>query len=140
MQNQSMINRYAEVGIETGVASASPHRLIMMLLEGAITSIHHSKREMSLGNINTKGEAITKAICIIGGLDSSLNLEAGGNIAVNLRDLYEYMTSKLIEGNMKNDTKKLDEVMQLLSDLKKGWEGIESEARVAAKVGTLQPS
>lgn len=124
MTNGLMMDRYTKVGMETGVASANPHRLILMLLEGAIASILVAKKEIDTGNIAGKGEAISKTIRIISELDTSLNMEAGGEIAVKLKALYEYMVISLLEANIKSDVKKLLEVMQLLSELKTGWQGI----------------
>jgi len=134
------VQEYSKVGMETGIASADPHRLILMLLEGAITSILFAKKEIDAGNISAKGEAIAKAIRIIGELDTSLNMEAGGEIAENLRNLYEYMSIALVEANLKNDVKKLLEVMQLLSELRAGWQGIADEVREAVQVTGPNPS
>ena len=135
-----LINRYTQVGVETGVASADPHRLVLMLLEGAISSLIFAKKEIDAGNISAKGEAISKAIRIISELDTSLNLEAGGEIAANLRALYDYMGTRLLEANLKNDVKKLLEVMQLLSELRTGWRGIAEEVREAVQVTEAKPS
>ncbi len=75
-------NAYAKVGIETGVAAASPHKLIVMLFDGALLSIATATQKMKDGDIAGKGQAISKAITIIdSGLRASLNKEAGGEIA-----------------------------------------------------------
>ncbi|NOY85478.1 MAG: flagellar export chaperone FliS [Nitrospirae bacterium] len=115
--------------METGVASADPHGLVLMLLEGAISSLVFARKEIDAGNISAKGEAISKAIRIISELDTSLNIEAGGEIAANLRTLYDYMGTSLLEANLKNDVRKLVEVVQLLSELKTAWLGIADEVR-----------
>lgn len=132
--NNSYVQQYSKVGMETGVASADPHRLILMLLEGAIASITFSKHEMFRGNFGAKGEAISKAISIIGELDSSLDMEAGGELSANLRRLYEYMSVQLVEANHHNDEKSLDRITQLLTELKSGWAGIADEAKMAFQV------
>jgi len=124
-----LIDRYTQVGMETGVASADPHGLVLMLLEGAISSLVFARKEIDAGNISAKGEAISKAIRIISELDTSLNIEAGGEIAANLRTLYDYMGTSLLEANLKNDVRKLVEVVQLLSELKTAWLGIADEVR-----------
>ncbi len=139
MQN-NYVQQYSKVGMQTGVASADPHRLILMLLEGAKASILFAKKEMDTGNIAAKGEAISKAIRIIGELDASLNMEAGGEIAANLRALYDYMSVTLLEANLKNDVKRLLEVMRLLSELKAGWEGIANEVRKTSEAAESKPS
>lgn len=126
------MNRYTEVGTETGVASADPHRLIMMLFEGAITSIAVSMREMKLGNVAAKGEAISRAISIIEALNASLNMEAGGEISSNLKALYEYMSGRLIDANLRNKPETLEEVGRLLSEVKGAWKTIGGQSHPAA--------
>lgn len=111
--------------METGVASASPHKLIVMLFEGALVAIKTAMQNMADGNIPEKGMAISKAILIIdGGLRASLDKKAGGNIAESLDALYEYMSQRLLEANLKNDVKMLEEVHALLLDLKTAWDAI----------------
>ncbi|MEA5097614.1 MAG: flagellar export chaperone FliS [Burkholderiaceae bacterium] len=118
-------NAYAKVGIETGVASASPHKLIVMLYEGAAVSLTSALMHMKAGNIADKGEAISKTIMIIdNGLRASLDKKAGGEIAENLDGLYRYMTTRLVEANLKNQPEILEEVYKLLLELKGAWDGI----------------
>ncbi len=127
--NNSYVQQYSKVGMETGVASADPHRLVLMLFEGAITAITFAKVEMQRQNYSAKGEGISKAISIIGELDGSLNFEAGGTLAENLRNLYEFMSIQLVEANLQNNEKRLDQVIQLLTELKLGWVGITEDAK-----------
>ena len=80
------------------------------------------------GEIALKGELIKLAITIISdGLRSSLNMEAGGEIAANLDSLYEYMSQRLLKAHIDNDTEVLDEVVGLLNDIKAGWDGIKGQ-------------
>src|SRR4051812_8430739 len=89
-------NAYAKVGVETGVAAASPHHLISMLFDGALIAVAHASQHMKAGNIADKGTAISKAIMIINdGLRTSLNKTAGGEIAHRLDALYEYLSRRL---------------------------------------------
>lgn len=116
---------YAKVGIETGVAAASPHKLIVMLFDGALVAVSNAAAQMRSGNIAGKGQSISKAISIIeNGLRASLDKKAGGNIAGNLDALYEYMGGRLLQANLKNQPELLDEVHGLLKDLKQAWESI----------------
>ncbi|MBC3917349.1 flagellar export chaperone FliS [Undibacterium sp. CY18W] len=118
-------NAYAKVGIETGVVAASPHKLIVMLFEGAIVAISNASQHLSNGEIASKGQSISKAIAIIeNGLRASLDKKAGGEIANNLDALYEYMTARLIKANLENNDGMLSEVRNLLKDLKTSWEAI----------------
>ena len=118
-------NAYAKVGIETGVIAASPHKLIVMLYDGAITSITNALSFIEAGNIASKGQSISKAIAIIeNGLRASLDKKVGGEIALSLDALYEYMSQQLLLGNLHNEPARLQEVRELLRDLKTTWDAI----------------
>lgn len=118
-------NAYAKVGMETGVTSADPHNLVVMLFEGAMVAVSSAIQHMQAGDIEKKGAAISKAITIIdAGLRASLNKEAGGGLALNLDALYEYMSRRLLIANLKNQVQVLEEVYQLLKGLKSAWETI----------------
>lgn len=128
-------NAYAKVGIETGVIAASPHKLIVMLYEGAIVAINNAITHINNGNIAGKGQSISKAISIIeNGLRASLDKKAGGDIALSLDALYEYMNNRLIEANLQNQISTLEEVRTLLRDLKKSWEEISPENKVISEL------
>jgi flagellar secretion chaperone FliS len=129
------VNAYANVGLETGIASASPHKLIVMLYDGVLAALAKAKGNMAAGNIPAKGAAISHAITIIdNGLRVSLDLNAGGEIAENLDALYDYMSRRLFEANLKNDVAIVEEVHRLLSDLRGAW------VEIGDKVGQPQPA
>ncbi len=122
---QKGVNAYAKVGIETGVAAASPHKLIVMLFEGALVAVSMAIAHMKAGDIPAKGKAISKAILIIdSGLRAALDKKAGGDIAESLDSLYEYMGNRLLMANLKNQPEILEEVHRLLSELKGAWDAI----------------
>lgn len=106
-----------------------PHHLIQMLMDGAIESINSAKSHMEQKDIASKGEDISKAISILTGLMSSLDMEQGGDISKNLLSLYDYMLNKLVEANMSDMTDNLDEVSLLLNEIKEGWATIPSDVR-----------
>lgn len=119
------INAYKDVGLETSVMSADPHKLVAMLFQGALLAISEAKYEMRHQRTDAKGKAISKAIRIIGeGLQASLDLKAGGEIAQNLFNLYGYMTKRLVEANLNNDPAILDEITRLLTELQDAWSTI----------------
>jgi flagellar protein FliS len=99
-----------------------------MLLEGALGKIAAAKGHMDRGEIRPKGEQIGSAISILEGLKTSLDMEKGGEIARNLEDLYTYMERRLIEANRVNDTALLDEVSDLLKQIKEAWDAIAGHA------------
>lgn len=124
---------YAKVGVETGVLSASPHRLITMLFDGALAAVSSARQSMSAGRIQDKGRAVSQAITIINdGLRASLDKKAGGEIAQNLDALYEYLSKRLFEANLQNRPEILDEVTRLLNELKGAWDAIDTHPVVEA--------
>ena len=122
---RSGANAYANVGVETGVMAASPHKLITMLFEGAIAALSAALVHMDAKSIAAKGTAISKAITIIdNGLRASLDKNVGGEIAINLDALYTYMSERLLQANLDNSSEMIREVITLLADLKGAWESI----------------
>lgn len=128
-------NAYARVGVETGVLGASPHRLIVMLYEGARQAIVQARVHLLQGNVPECDAAISKAIRIVeSGLQQSLNVEAGGEVGERLHALYGYMTRRLLEANVKQSDAMLVEVDGLLATLEEAWIGIAPEiARMTAQ-------
>ena len=124
---------YRTVGVESLASTADPHQLVLMLFNGARAAVAAAKGHLQRKEIAPKGEAISKAISIIdGGLKASLDLNVGGEMAQNLWDLYVYMGQRLLQANIKNDGKALDEVALLLEQLGGAWESIAGKAAPAA--------
>jgi len=121
------MKQYRQNHVQGGVDAASPHRLVQMLMEGALEKILAAKGFMAANNIAAKGENISWAISIIDSLRSCLNVELGGDFAQNLLSLYNYMEQQLLQANIKNDPKILDEVGQLMIQIKSGWDAIPQE-------------
>lgn len=129
MNTTNALNTYKNVGLESGVAAADPHKLILMLYQGALLAIASAKNQMLRNQIADKGVSISKAIKIVDeGLKACLDVEAGGEIGKNLYDLYDYINQRLLIANLKNDSAILDEVSSLLSELKEAWESIRPKA------------
>lgn len=119
---QRGVNAYAKVGLETSIISASPHKLIVMLYDGALVAVKNAAKHMAAGQIAEKGAAISKALDIINsGLRASLDKKAGGEIATNLDLLYIYMTERLLTANLQNKVDMLEEVQTLLTDMRDAW-------------------
>ncbi|MCI0508783.1 flagellar protein FliS [Chromohalobacter marismortui] len=116
---------YARVGVESGVMSASPHQLIVMLFDGAQASIRAAKLHMEDGNAAAKGQAISKSLDIVNnGLAAALDHERGGEIAERLSSLYDYVARLLLRANLRNDQAALDEAAHLLEDIGSAWRDI----------------
>ena len=121
------LKAYQNVNRHTSVVDADPHRLIQLLLDGAIERINMAKTQIQIRNYEGKNRLISKAMEIIGGLRSFLDLERGGSVASSLNDLYEYMERRLLDANISNSNEILDEVAGLIREIKTGWDGIRSE-------------
>lgn len=140
MNATTAIRAYANVGLETGVSTADPHKLILLLYQGALLAISSAKNQILRKEIAAKGKSISHAITIIDeGLKSSLDKNAGGDLAQNLSALYDYMNQRLLIANLKNDTTALDEVSSLLTELKGAWEEIRPEILPAHQDATIKP-
>lgn len=111
---------------------ASPHELVSMLMNGAIERISQARGALQRGDTARKGERIGKAIAIIDNLRASLDAEQGGEVAVNLASLYDYMERRLLQANLKSDDAALEEVQRLLKEIKAGWDGIAEQVGQAA--------
>ena len=136
---QSGANAYAKVGMETGVVAANPHKLIVMLFEGAQIALNNGLQHMQAGNIPEKGKALSKAIAIIeNGLRASLDKSVGGQMVLNLDALYEYMINQLLMANLKNQPEVIHEVQALLRDIQGAWEEIAPKSATSAPAATLE--
>ncbi|MEN0037662.1 MAG: flagellar export chaperone FliS [Cellvibrio sp.] len=120
---QEALKQYRQLGIESQVSHASPHRLIQLLFEGALGRLAAAQGAIERGDIAAKGELLGKAIGIVGGLRSSLDMEAG-EISERLDQLYEYVNLILLEASRNNDIEKVNEAIQLLKTVKSGWDEI----------------
>ncbi|HEU4621261.1 MAG TPA: flagellar export chaperone FliS [Burkholderiaceae bacterium] len=113
---------YRQVDVDTSVESADPHRLIVLLFDGALSAIGRARLSMRAGDLAGKGTALSKAIQIVTeGLSASLDTSVGGELALNLRDLYDYIARRLAHANRHNDEAMLDEAIRLLSELREAW-------------------
>lgn len=124
---------YQQVAVESRVAEADPHRLILLLFEAAEMAIASAKHQMTDKCVTDRSDNISRAIDIIlNGLKASLNTEEGGEIAENLAALYDYMVARLMRANIANDPAPLDEVNQLLGEIHSAWKQILPQAGLSA--------
>ena len=99
-------------------------KVISLLYDGAINFIKVARKRIELGDLAGKGLYIGKASSVVGELLSSLNMEEGGEIAKNLSRLYDFVMDRLINDNMKNDQKALDEAEKVLDVLRSAWKDL----------------
>lgn len=104
-----------------GNAVISKEQLLLKLYEGSLNFLRLARRGMEEKNPRIKGENISKIIAIMTELDCALDMDAGGEIAENLSTLYQHIIFRLVESNVKNDLKGLDEVEHIISEIKEGF-------------------
>lgn len=132
-QAMNVHSAYRTGGLEAEVLGSSPHRLIQLLFEGALSYIAQAKVHMGAGRTQDKAIAITRATDIIArGLRASLNINDGGELAQSLDDLYEYICLRLVKAHMQNDPALLDEAADLLGQLADAWRQIEHKVGIPA--------
>ncbi|WP_372798035.1 flagellar export chaperone FliS [Litorivivens sp.] len=119
---------YNTVSVRSRVEGASPHRLISLLLDGALEKIAVAKGSIQRNELPGKTQAIGRAISIVEGLRMSLDHTVKNDLIDNLDELYSYMERRLLLANLKSDEKVLDEVSYLLREIQEAWNAIGSEA------------
>ena len=119
------VQKYGKVAIGSEVNFANPHRLVQMLMEGALDKIAIAKGHMSRNDFEAKGKHINWAISIINGLRGSLNMEEGGEMANNL----DNMVRRLTHANLKNDITILDEISALMLEIKSAWDAMPDQVK-----------
>lgn len=117
-------DEYHQFGVLQEIESASPHRLIQLLMEGALTRIARARGSLERGQLAEKGQQISAAIDIISGLQASLNHEVDGRLSSNFDALYDYMVRRLLQSNLNNEVEGLDEVSDLMREIKSAWDVI----------------
>lgn len=127
--SQLMSSLYRQVGVQTGVESASPHQLVLMLFDGLLESIVRARGALEAGDIESKGQAVTRAARIVDeGLKAALN-PAAGEIASNLSNLYTYLSTRLMHAHLRNDIQPLDECRRLIEPVRDAWLAIGAQVQ-----------
>lgn len=124
--------QYQQVGLRSEVEGADPHRLIQMLMEGALTRMAQAKVKMQEQDHEAKANLLGRVMEIIATLQTSLDHEKGRDIAANFDRLYDYMNRRLLESSSLNDPDLIDEVMGLMLEVKSAWDAIRDEYMAAA--------
>ncbi|CAK0775851.1 flagellar biosynthesis protein FliS [Gammaproteobacteria bacterium] len=130
--------QYGQMATTAEASVASPHRLVQMLMEGALEKIAIAKGHMMRRDFSEKSRYVSWAIAIINGLRSSLDLEAGGELAANLDNLYEYMGRRLFDANRHNNVAILDEVTSLMVEIKGAWDALPERVKAPNTAATKE--
>lgn len=114
---------YADIGLETEVLGASPERLISLLFRAARTAVAKARHHLHAGNIQERGQALSKAIDIVdSGLKAVIDAERGGEVARSLTTAYEIIIRNLMLANLHADESRLDTADRMLADLAQAWQ------------------
>ena len=114
---------YAEYK-DNSVLTQPPGKLVVMLYDGAIRFLQRAAAALEAGDHPAKAEYLNKAQAVINELSNSLDLEAGGEIAANLRALYEWMSRHLTAAVVRKDPQAIRDVIACLTDLNEGWKAV----------------
>ena len=125
----SNLAAYQNAATHGGVAASDPHGLIVMLMDGALERIATARGCMQRGDVTEKARLLNRTVSIVAELRGSLDLSAGGQIAMNLSELYDYMNRRLMVALANNQLEPLDEVSKLLADIRSAWVAIPQQAR-----------
>ena len=119
---------YKTVGVHTAVEAATPHKLILMLYDGLLRQMRLAKAHMGNRELGAKAACLSKATAILDqGLRAALDDDKGGELALRLRDLYDYSERRLVHANASNDATVIDEVVALIEPLREAWVAIGTE-------------
>ncbi|MBV7419538.1 flagellar export chaperone FliS [Comamonas sp. CMM03] len=130
----SKANAYRQVGVHSGVEDASPHMLIQMLFDGLFQSLNAARGAIERGDIEEKGQLISRSVRILQeGLIMGLDMEKGGELAANLRLLYDYCVAQLTKANLRSDASLVEEVIGVLQPVAQGWKEIGSQVDTVAR-------
>lgn len=118
------IKAYRSVGVKDDLAVADPHRVIQLLMQGALENLAKAKGFIERKDYAGKSATLSKAMAIISSLQNSLDMEAGAEVSENLAALYEFMINHLILASRENSLEKISDVMELVLTIKSAWDQI----------------
>lgn len=121
------IRAYTKDSVKSQVAAADNYTLIKMLMQGALERLAKAKGAIERKDLEGKAENIAKASAIITALSGSLDFEQGGEVALNLASLYDYMVGRITDASIEKSVEPLDEVMMLLREIKSAWDSIPND-------------
>ena len=125
--NKVAISSYRKAGVAAEAGRASPHKVVLALFDGALGRLAVAAGAIQRNELAMAGEEISTVLTILGSLQQSLDFDGGGDVAVNLDRLYDYMIQTLLKANLNKDVDGIAEVRELLTVLRDGW----SDAAVA---------
>jgi len=118
------INAYKSVGVKNDLAVADPHRVIQLLMQGSLENMAKAKGSIERKDYVQKSQTMSKAMSIITALQHSLDMNVGGDLSENLWSLYDFMVNHLMQASRENSLEKIDDVIEIMLQIKSGWDAI----------------
>ena len=131
----STYSNYQNAYKKASVNTLDQNKLIIMLYDGAIKNANFAVEYMKSGEIEKVHDSLIKTKNIVTELLATLNMEHGGEIAKNLKSLYSYMFSQLVEANMEKKSEPVLNVIDLLKELRGAWVQIREKKKPEEKKG-----
>ncbi|HDL89312.1 MAG TPA: flagellar export chaperone FliS [Thermodesulforhabdus norvegica] len=119
---------------KTGVETADPLKLVIMCYDAVIDDLRKAKEYHQEKNLEATYDRVRHAQDVITELLVALDYEKGGDIAVNLGRLYNFVLRQLIVVNSRTDPQHYETLIKLLEELKGAWEQIATQQ--GASLGT----
>jgi flagellar protein FliS len=126
------INAYKKGNLKQQISQADPHKITLMLMQGMLDKLAYTKGCIERKDYSGKSEHISRATAILMSLRDTLEMETGVEVADNLFALYDYMIQRLIDANVQNNLKIVDEVITLFIPIKTAWSQIPESAKQEA--------
>ena len=133
------LGQYRKTDAHGAAAADDRLQLVLHMMQGALDRIATARGHMKRHEVAAKGQEIGRAIGLIDGLRACIDKEKGGDISGNLEALYQYMLKRLVEANLKDELAGLDEVADLLGEIKSGWQQMAVEYRPAPAQADATP-
>lgn len=129
----SRMTAYKSVAVQGAVTNADPHGLVQMVMDGTLQRLNTALHCIEHGDLVRKSKMLHSCVTLLTELRGNLNYSEGGELAVNLGNLYEYMTRRVMLGNLNNDSAVIREVQGLLEEIRNAWVAIGPQVRGGAR-------
>jgi len=124
MYDDSGYDAYQHTQVEAKAASADPHQLVLMLVDGFLDELDRIEGHLAAKQLERKGQSVARCMDILSGLDTALDMKKGGAVTQQLHDLYDFCGRQLFEVSLKNDPAGLVVVRKVMTDLREGWQAL----------------
>src|SRR5690554_1495496 len=115
---------YQQTQVEAKAASADPHQLGLMLVDGFLDELDRIEGHLEAKQLDRKAQSVARCMDILGGLDTALDMKKGGATAQQLHELYDLCGRQLFEVSVKNGPAGLAVIRKVMNDLKEGWQAL----------------